>query len=99
MNVMDASKQRTRSAEDHGGGGLPPPPLVVGVVSLGRLHQVGRYAHPPERRCVPATVHVLVHLLGHLLSVAKVCGGDHHPEGTSWGGVNQDKVMDMHVHQ
>lgn len=55
-----------------------------GVLSLGRLHQVGRYGHAPLRGGVAATVHVLVHLLGHLLGVAEVGGGHHHPEDASW---------------
>lgn len=58
--------------------------VVVRVVSLGRLHQVGRYGHAPQRRRVAATVHVLVHLLGHLLGMAEVGGGHHHSEDASW---------------
>lgn len=62
---------------------VPLVPLVADepVELLWRLQEAEGACGTSDGGGVSSTVHVLVHLLGHLLRMAKVGGGHRHPAG------------------
>lgn len=69
------------------------PVRTTEVGLLSRMWHAERLGHPSDRGSVPSTIHILVHLLRHLLHMAKVCCGDSY---SAEGGEGQGEATNKH---